>query len=475
MSALLATSVVELVKRVHSGELQPLDVVDAHIDAVQRHNPKLNAVVAQRFEAARDEARAQGEQLSAQRRQHATLPALAGVPFTVKECFGVAGMPHTVGNLRRSHITATTDATVVQRLRAAGGIVIGVTNMPEMAMGMECDNLVYGRTNNPHDVTRTCGGSSGGEGSIVGVGASPFGVASDIGGSIRMPSLFCGTFGHKPSGGLVPGGGHVPAPSARAARFTAYGPICRSARDLMPLLRIMAGADDVTGSLGDPSTIRIEDLRVLTVIDDGRHTIDDSMKAAQARAASALQARGAHVQITVLPELKAAFDLWGDALRQTADKSFGAWLGEGEEIKLRDEVPRALIGRRRHTDMALLFVALERLSARVPLVRGGFAKMLAFKDRLQALLKHDGVLLLPPFPSTAPRHGHTLRTPRGFVLSGLWNMLEMPCTSVPIGKDGAGLPTGTQVIGPPGADARTIAVALALDAALCGFQPPEFV
>jgi fatty acid amide hydrolase 2 len=223
----------------------------------------------------------------------------------------------------------------------------------------------------------------------------------------------------------------------------------------------------------DPRTVRVDKLRVFTVVDDGRHDIAPDLRTAQARAARALEARGARVEQTALKELREAFDLWGDSLRETADRTFGNWVGEGEEIALGIEWGRALLGKRRHTDMALFFVLLERVSGVIPLVKGGYPKMLAFRERIGSFLGDDGVLLLPPFPSTAPKHGQSARTPRGFVLSGLWNMLEMPSTSVPISRDGHGMPTGTQVIGPHGADGRTIAVALALDEDLRGYQPPR--
>jgi fatty acid amide hydrolase 2 len=470
---LLRLPVVELRARVRDGDVTPLELVDAHIQAILAWNPIVNAVVANRFEDARREARAQTEALA-----HAEaddLPPLFGVPCTVKECFGVEGMPWTSGSLLRSGMTAPRSATVVHRVVEAGAIPLGVTNMPEMAMWMETDNLLYGRTNNPWDPRRTAGGSSGGEGAIVAAGASPFGVGSDVGGSIRLPALFCGVFGQKSTGGLVPATGHVPSPSERASRFVSVGPVCRSARDLAPILEVMArGADPVAraGLIGDPTRVRVDRLTVHVVRDDGRSEIAPALRAAQGRAAAALEARGARVVETALPELREAFDLWADSLQETNEKRFEDWLGGERQVELLRQLALFALKRPRHTLPSLLFLAVERVSSRVNLVRGGYARAQAFKARLEELLGADGVILFPPFPRTAPPHGSLLRAPAGFLLSAIWNVLEVCSTAVPLGFDGEGLPTGVQVIGRPGNDATTIAVAMALEADLGGWQPP---
>ncbi len=471
MSDLLRAPVVELAALVRRRALKPIELVDAHIKEILRWNPIINAVVANRFEEARGDARAQEAALV--RRpggggEVGGLPPLFGVPFTVKECFGVAGLPHTSGSVLRAGRTADRSALVVERLVAAGGIPLGVTNMPEMAMWMETDNRVYGRTNNPHDPARTCGGSSGGEAAVVAAGASPFGVASDVGGSIRLPAFFCGVFGHKTTGGLVPADGHIPEASPRARRFVGIGPVARSARDIGPLLDVMSGHDP---SLGDPRAVRIEHLTVHVVRNDGRRTPSPAVRTAQARAAAALKARGAHVVDTELPELKDAFDMWGDSLRATADKSFESWLGDDTSVPLGRELVGLALGRARHTVPALAFMALERTAARLHFTRGGHEKALRFQGRLRALLGDDAVILFPPYTTTAPFHGQALRRPGDVVLAAVWNVLDVAATAVPVGSDGNGLPSGVQVIGSGGNDRTTIAVAMALEEDLGGFEP----
>jgi fatty acid amide hydrolase 2 len=199
MSDLLTTSVRELARRVRSRTLSSLELVDAHIAQIERVNPVLNAVVRERFEEARVEAR----RADARQARGDDLPPLHGVPCTIKEAFALTGMPNTSGLLARKGFLATEDAAAVAKLRAAGAIPLGVTNVSELCMWLESNNRVYGRTNNPYDPARIAGGSSGGEGAIVAAGASPFGLGSDVGGSIRLPAFFNGIFGHKPSGGPV--------------------------------------------------------------------------------------------------------------------------------------------------------------------------------------------------------------------------------------------------------------------------------
>lgn len=440
----------------------------------------LNAVVAHRYEDARREARACAELLAHAR--PSDLPPLLGVPFTVKECVGVEGMPHTAGSLLRKDAVCARSATAVQRLVGAGAIPLAVTNVLEMAMWTETANLIYGRTHNPWDITRTPDGSSGGEAAIVGAGASPFGIASDTGGSIRIPASFCGVFGHKPTGGLVPFTGHVPRASGRAARFACMGILARRAADLAPLLRLMSGPDGEDPGCGATFTVdlaapvRLEELTVkLTVhVVEGmrRFPAAPALITAQARAAAALEARGARVVVTRFPELEDAFDVWADTLQRTNDETFEHWLGGTDPVKLLEQLLRHGLGRARHTLPALAFLALERLSSLVDLVKGGYEKAQRFKAQLERTLGDQGVLLFPAFTSTAPRHGQSLFMPGAFVLSGIWNVLEMCSTAVPAGADSDGLPTGVQVIGRSGNDATTIAVAMALEEDLGGWRPP---
>ena len=221
-SAWLTRSASEMARALRAGEVSSLELVELHIARIKAVNPVLNAVVAERYELARQEARAADEALAAAGDEEALSPLL-GVPCSIKECFALEGMPQASGLVKRKDIRATSDATTVARLRQAGAIPVGVTNTSELCMWMESANRLYGRTSNPYDPTRIVGGSSGGEGAIVGAGGTPFGLGSDIGGSIRMPAFFNGVFGHKPSGGLVPGTGQYPMAENEAGGRRAGG------------------------------------------------------------------------------------------------------------------------------------------------------------------------------------------------------------------------------------------------------------
>ena len=237
-------SALELAAAIRERKLTAREVVDAHIALIEERNAAVNALVATRFDAARAEAD-EADRLLGSRRGRKDPPPLLGVPCTIKESFAVAGMPHTSGSVARRELVAERSATAVERLVAAGAIPLGVTNTSELTLWIESDNRVWGRTNSAYDPGRTAGGSSGGEGAAIGSGFAPFGLGTDIGGSIRLPAFFNGVFGHKPSGALVPHTGHYPFPNDRGSFLLGSGPLARRAEDLMPLLRTIAGPDGI--------------------------------------------------------------------------------------------------------------------------------------------------------------------------------------------------------------------------------------
>jgi fatty acid amide hydrolase 2 len=468
MDPLLLLSASRLAEGIRSGELRSRDVVDAHIKQIERVNPTLNAMVATRFDEAREEARRADARVAS----GAALPPFHGVPCSIKESFALTGMPFTSGLVARKGSPATTDAVAVARLRAAGAIPLGVTNVSELCMWMESDNRVYGRSNNPYDPARTVGGSSGGEGAIVGAGGAPFGLGADIGGSIRMPAFFNGVFGHKPTGGLVDNRGQYPLPAEAAMRYNATGPLTRRAEDLAPLLRVLADAD-----LGDPAAIAasgIEGLDVLTVEDDGRIPVRDDLKAALHAAAGALAARGARVRKARFGDLTRSIEIWSAMLDAAGGPSFSSLLGEGREIAAWRELARWAAGRSDHTLPAIALALVEKLPKYLPKES---TQLLALGARLKRELVDAigprGVLLYPPHPRPAPRHRHAMFPPWNWGYTAILNVMELPVTQVPLGLDADGVPLGVQVVGVHGRDDLTIGVALALERAFGGWIPPR--
>ena len=226
---------IELAERIRLREVSPVEVAQAHLDRIDAVNPALNALIA--FpDGVMDRAR---EAEAAVLRGDNWGP-LHGVPFTVKDCVDTAGVRTTRGSrLFEDHVPSA-DATVVQRLKDAGGIFIAKSNMPEFALWWETDNLVYGRTENPWMAGRTPGGSSGGEASAIAAGMSPLGIGSDVGGSIREPANYCGIVGLKATHGRIPLTGHWPE---ALLRFMHVGPLARSVRDAALGFNLMAGPD----------------------------------------------------------------------------------------------------------------------------------------------------------------------------------------------------------------------------------------
>ncbi|GMV40215.1 MAG: amidase [Myxococcales bacterium] len=474
METLLTASAFEIAARVRAGSISSVDVVDLHIARIRQVNPLVNALVADRFDAAREEARAADARLSGAR-DRSSLPPLLGVPCTIKEFLAVDGMPQTGGWLPRRDHRATGDSTIVRRLREAGAIVLGVTNVPELGMWMETNNKIYGRTSNPYDLGRTAGGSSGGEAAIIAAGGSPFGIGSDIGGSIRIPAAFCGIAGHKPTGRLVPNTGHWPRPPAGTG-YMVSGPMARRVSDLMPLLRLIAGPDDADDvvkpwALGDPGAVRLSDVAVFPVLSNGWARIHVRMIDAMEAAAEALEAQGARVDRSRFPRFRDVFQVWSAMLSAAAEETFAEMAGGGTPVALGRELLRFPFGKSNHTGPVLVLAAIETMAQRFT---GRYEELgrrgLAMQAELEDILGDDGVLLHPPYTRPAPHHHSALlRTPFDFVCTALFNVLELPATVVPVGFDDRGLPVSVQVVARRGNDHLAIACAQAIERSTGGW------
>lgn len=504
VDAALQRSAITLSQQIAAAQHSSRAATASAIARARAVNPVLNAIVAERFELALQESAAIDALPAAQKQR---LP-LCGVPCTIKEAIGVTGMPNASGLVSRKDFRATEDATVVKRLRAAGVVVIGVTNTSELCMWQESYNKLYGTTHNPHDTSRTVGGSSGGEAAAVAAGISMIGVGSDIGGSIRMPAFFCGVFGHKPTGGLVPNSGQFPIARNQALRYLTTGPITRHAADLWHLLRIMAGPDGRDEfcreiRLGEPAAVDVAALTVYVVKGLGIPGLGvaDSLLAAQERAAAALEKAGARVVREPELDLKDAVDIWATLLADAGGTTFRQHMNNdhaGEREAPLDParwwhyvLEHLGLSSSPHTLPALGLCLIERLQnlsvaeARKPAIRArarALKKRLeellgAFDERTRALAPPAGgshaVLLFPPHTQPAPRHCVPLFFPLQWAMTAIWNSMELPSTQVPLGHDAHGLPLGVQVIGGEGGDHVTIGVALFLERACGGFTPIE--
>src|SRR5881392_1026559 len=297
MNDLTFLPAVQMAEQIRHRKISPVELVEAHLRKIKKLNPVLNAFVQVDAEGAFRQAR----EAEVAVRRGAKLGLLHGVPVSIKSSIEVAGFRCEAGTKLRQGAVATQDAPLVSRLRATGAIVLGVTNTPELLMAWETDNLIYGRTNNPWDLSRTAGGSSGGEAAAISSGCSAGGVGSDGGGSIRVPAHFCGICGLKPTPGRIPARGHFPQSVGPFALLGVVGPMARTVGDLKLLFEVMQGPD-----VGDPSTapvpVRWPDKDALKKIrigyfkDDGRTPVTPETRMAVERAAKALQGAGFAVE-----------------------------------------------------------------------------------------------------------------------------------------------------------------------------------
>lgn len=471
--ALLA-SAHELATRIRQGDTSAQDVVAAHIEGIRRINPSLNAMVGERFTQAMEEA-AQADQRVASE-PTASLPPLLGVPCTVKECFEVRGMPQTSGLRSRQDVVGSKDATVVSRLREAGAIVVGVSNTSELCMWMESDNRVYGRTNNPYDLSRSAGGSSGGEASLVGAGLSPIGLGSDVGGSIRIPAGFCGVFGHKPSGGLVPSTGQYPIAQGGAKTFLTTGPLTRRADDLMPTLRILAGPDGVDRGcidypLSDPSEHTLADHPVFIARFPKRARVSPVLLKATEEAAASLEQAGARCREIDMPAFAKTITWWAAGLTSDGNDPYRRMLGLRGPGSLLRQFAKLPLRRADHTLPSLVLAGIDRRVMGSRTQRRFLDRARRARDQIAEHIG-TGIMVAPSYPLVAPRHGRAMMRPLAAYTTIVFNVLELPVTQVPMGLDADGLPTGVQLVASHGHDHRTIRAAQHLEQRFGGWTPP---
>ncbi|XP_022534195.2 fatty-acid amide hydrolase 2-B [Astyanax mexicanus] len=480
---LLTVPAVRLAEKIRRREVTSVDVVQAFIDRIQEVNPLLNAMVKDRFSAALSEAAHVDRLIEEEGRCEEALAdrlPLLGVPMSVKESFFLQGMPCSTGLISRARFLASGDAPSLALLKRAGAIPLGVTNTPELCMWMESSNNVYGITNNPYDLQRMCGGSSGGEGSILGSGGAVIGIGSDIGGSIRMPSFFNGVFGHKGTTGIVSNHGQHPAISGRHDEYVSTGPMCRYAEDLLPMLRIMAGAD--ADKLCLSTEVDLKKLRFFTVVDDSgsplTSPVDKQLVEAQRKVAQQLEADfGVKVKEISFPQLKYAFQIWDTYLGLPDDEGkppqpFTDMMAEGgPAVWPVWELIKWLFGKSEHTIAAIGLAIVECTKSATP-----SQFLIQQKEELQRnieeVLGSDGVLLYPSHPFLAQKHHHPLFTPYNIAYTGIFNVLGLPVTQCPLGLSKEGLPLGVQVVAGKLQDRLTLAMALYLQKAFGGWRDP---
>ncbi|MBW2528639.1 MAG: amidase [Deltaproteobacteria bacterium] len=473
MHELLTLPAVELARRTGARKISPVEVVDAHIRRIEQVNPRLNALVVPTFETAREEARRAEEAVA--RRSRDELPPLFGVPFTVKELIAVEGLPHTAGVVARRGVVASADAPLVARLRAAGAILLGLTNVSEAGLWLETYNMVYGRTNNARSRWRISGGSTGGEGAIIAAGGSPMGIGADIGGSIRNPSFFNGIAGHKPTGGLLPSTGHWPPAEGERGRHCVSGPMARTVDDLVAMMTAFSPdidphRDPDHGPFRPLGSIDRSKVTVYYFASNGLARPSREMAQTIEQTARALGEAGFRTEPWRPAGMRRAAEIWGAVVSDAGDQSVRELLGNGQPVDLVGEWLRKPLGRSNHPFTSLVMGTFERL-ARVTEQRTTQLRRMAveLRARIESRLGDRGVLMCPPYPRTAPLHWTPVLSPLAFSYCGVFNAMHMPSTAVPTGLGRSGLALGVQIAAKRFNDPLCLEVARAVEQAFGGF------
>jgi amidase len=456
---------------VRTRKVSPVELTDAHLSRIRELNPRLNAFVTVDGERARDQAKLAESALGFSTKSNSTGP-LHGVPISIKSSIDVAGLLCECGSVLRKGNTPSEDAPLVKRLRAAGAILLGNTNAPEFLMAYETDNLLYGRTNNPWDLSRTPGGSSGGEAAAIAAGCSAGGVGSDGGGSIRIPAHYTGICGLKPTPGRIPSTGHFPGSAGPFAQLGVVGPMARTIRDVGKLFEVMAGPDpDDPASAPVPlrgwSESEIRKLGVAYFVDDGVTPVTSETAAAVRTAVEALRTQGFNVAEWRPRNLDRVWQLWWNLFGRAGQMAFAPTI-EGRDAEL----------------SPILRAFRAEVAEAPPLTAQDLLNTLLARDVLRSNLltkmEEFPILICPVCAVPAFRHGEREWTVQGRKVEYLkamsysqwFNLLGNPAAVVPVGSSPEGLPIGVQIVGRPWEEEAVLAVAAKIEDACGGFRRP---
>ena len=475
-------SATQQAEELRQRRISAVELLDRAIYRIERFDERINAVVVRDFEQARVAARAADNLL----KSNDHLPLL-GIPMTIKESFNVSGLPSTWGFPQARGYLPAEDSVVAQRLKAVGAVIIGKTNVATALSDWQSFNAVYGTTNNPWDLSRSPGGSSGGSAAALAAGLVPLEVGSDLRGSLRVPAHYCGVFGHKPTHGIVPLRGHVP-PGAEALPnnpdLAVAGPLARCAEDLALAMKVLAGPD-IPDSIGLRLDLpvsrhsRLQDFRILVLTDHPSISISVETAEAVDQLASRLMRIGATLSrdSTLVPDLE-----------QTATcytRLFMSFSASFWPVETYDRVkamilaaPADLVQRRNQRAFGAVlshrdWIVADQLRA-------------SLRKRWQNLFQEFDVVICPTMPTVALPHDQSPdREARRIELNDVemcyedqdpWltiaSMCGFPSTVAPIGYSTSGLPIGVQIIAPHMGDQTSIAFAGLIEREFGGFSPP---
>lgn len=462
---LTTKSASDLASLIRSRSVSPVEVVEAHLERIERINPSLNAIITLAGDAI-DQARIAEAALT----RGDEVGLLHGVPLTIKDTIDTRGLRTTGGSRLLADHIPDRDATVVARLKVAGAIMLGKTNTPEMAIPYETDNPIFGRTNNPHNPLMTAGGSSGGEAAAIAACLSPAGLGSDLSGSIRVPAHFCGIAGLKPTAGRVPMDGHTPAPIGPLSLGASIGPMARQVRDLGLLFKVIADAtqsetknDELCAAF---SVASLAGTHVAVFYGDDAVPITEETFDTLKAAATALSDAGLEVNEAKPPGIAEGSRLWIDLFSRAAREQ----LQEMYRGRESEAGPLVSLTLRASTSVE------DELGAKIDRAET-LARALVERDRLREdilrWMKTTPLILMPVGSVPAFAHGasrvdvrgESLSIFRAFGYAHAANVFGLPSAVVPAGRWAEGLPIGVQIVGRPFEEGTVLAAAAAIEEA----------
>jgi amidase len=475
------SSAVDVAKAIRRGDISSLELTELMFKRIDSINPRINAVVT----LMREEALARAKEADAARSKSTFFGPLHGVPITIKDAFDVKGVRTTFGNpVFKDHIPAR-DSVVVERLRRAGAVLLGMTNVPFMLSDHQSYNDIFGQTNNPWDLALTPGGSTGGGAAALAAGIGFLTPGSDIGGSIRVPVHFCGVCGHKPTLNLVPTRGHMqfsPGDFGEPDYLAVAGPLARYAKDLKLALEVLGGPDDddavaYSWRLPPPRRQRLKDFRIGYVLDDKLCPVSSDVRTVLADAVAALRRAGVNLTEGWPP----GADPGGE------NRNYAFLLDSFFADEMPDEKLAEVRARADKQDGSWeALTALAQAGPRKNFIAARRKQMKARATWQEYFHTHDAFLLPTAFVP-AFKHDHrpswndrVLETPEGPRHYGdllFWISFAThtghPATVVPVGLTNEGFPVGMQIIGPYLEDATPIDLAAKMEELLGGFRPPK--
>ena len=464
MDSINFAGIAEVASKIRTKEISPCEIIDAHLERIEKLQTKLNAFVYVDAEGARRQARAAESRVL----RGEAVGALHGVVISIKSCIDVAAWPCPAGSRLRAGYVACDDAVLVARLKAAGAILIGNTNVPEFLMAYETDNALSGKTSNPWELSRSAGGSSGGEAAAIASGCSMGGVGSDGGGSVRVPAHFCGISGLKPTPGRIPSTGHFPRGAGAFAWLGVVGPMARTVADVRTLFDVMKGpdADDALSAGIEARSFgegELDGMRV-GILESSALGIVTSETKKVVEIAAALLSERFHVEPFQLDGLEQAIELWWFFFGPMIAHLFRPMV-EGREAELSPMFRE------------YMSVARMKIAPTVDEFMGACVKRNILRAQIIKQMRDVPILLSPVCAAPAFRHGEGNWQPVfGYcdtMRHAQWlNLAGFPGVSMPMGYSAQGLPIGVQVIGRPNEDELVLEVADVLETARGKFKAP---